>query len=345
MTGTVCRGGTARAFGGSQPIRCLPASYPTPATSRPVARVGRAAEHAAVGRRHLRDQVHHVPERRGRADDLAEVVVTMDLFAQVDVVAFELRLETGYLLEEDPSSSGPPAIHNPVRTGPRHWPPKRPRGPSSRMAARKRSELTAKTRAVLTKGGDADASGEAPLAAAGGSPCADGRVAILTPGPRLVSRFGHVDAQSIEGRVNENRCRWLFKGRPMTDELTDPGPDRFQVKATADSHFSWLRTRLSVERTLMSWVRTSVALIGFGFTIVQFFERLPALSGTAPAILPEAPRYLGLALIGAGVLALVLSGGQYRRILAYLCGATSAASSSPRSSGRRLRPVRSSLRT
>jgi inner membrane protein YidH len=106
----------------------------------------------------------------------------------------------------------------------------------------------------------------------------------------------------------------------MTDELTDPDPDRFQVKATADSHFSWLRTRLSVERTLMSWVRTSVALIGFGFTIVQFFERLPALSGTAPAILPEAPRYLGLALIGAGVLALVVSGGQYRRILAYLWG-------------------------
>jgi putative membrane protein len=50
----------------------------------------------------------------------------------------------------------------------------------------------------------------------------------------------------------------------MTDERVEHGPDRFQVKATAESHFSWLRTRLSVERTLMSWVRTSVALIGFG---------------------------------------------------------------------------------
>ena len=100
--------------------------------------------------------------------------------------------------------------------------------------------------------------------------------------------------------------------------MTDEG-DRFAVKATAESHFSWLRTRLSVERTLMSWVRTSVALIGFGFTIVQFFERLPALSGK-PAILPEAPRYLGLALIGAGVLALLVSGQQYRRVLGYLWG-------------------------
>jgi putative membrane protein len=56
----------------------------------------------------------------------------------------------------------------------------------------------------------------------------------------------------------------------QTDE---PGSDRFRVRTTSDSHFSWVRTRLSVERTLMAAVRTSLALIGFGFTIVQFFER------------------------------------------------------------------------
>ena len=98
--------------------------------------------------------------------------------------------------------------------------------------------------------------------------------------------------------------------------MTDHGA-RFEVRATADSHFSWIRTRLSVERTLMSWVRTSVALIGFGFTIVQFFERLPTMSNV-PAMLPEAPRYLGLALIGAGVVSLIVSGQQYRWINNYL---------------------------
>ena len=60
----------------------------------------------------------------------------------------------------------------------------------------------------------------------------------------------------------------------MTDLSTNSTPHRFDVKATADSHFSWLRTRLSVERTLMSVVRTAIALIGFGFTIVQFFDRM-----------------------------------------------------------------------
>lgn len=93
---------------------------------------------------------------------------------------------------------------------------------------------------------------------------------------------------------------------------------RFEVRATADSHFSWIRTRLSLERTLMSWVRTSIALIGFGFTIVQFFQRLDTTPGVRSALLPDAPRYFGLALIGAGVVALAISVWQYRWGLNYL---------------------------
>jgi putative membrane protein len=45
-----------------------------------------------------------------------------------------------------------------------------------------------------------------------------------------------------------------------------------------ESPFSWLRTRLSTERTLMSWVRTAAAFVGFGFTIFQFFEQLNQMS-------------------------------------------------------------------
>src|SRR5262245_11701311 len=104
----------------------------------------------------------------------------------------------------------------------------------------------------------------------------------------------------------------------MQEPKPDGGAERFEVRVTSDSHFAWLRTRLSVERTLMSWVRTATALIGFGFTIVQFFQRLGTTEGTAAARLPEAPRYLGLALILAGVLALAVSIWQYRSLLRYL---------------------------
>jgi len=118
-------------------------------------------------------------------------------------------------------------------------------------------------------------------------------------------------------------------GRGITKELPSSGkglmmtepalqPHVFEVRPTSDSHFGWIRTRLSLERTMMSWVRTSAALIGFGFTIVQFFERLRSTEGTLPALRPEAPRYLGLSLIATGVLALVISVWQYRAVSRYL---------------------------
>jgi putative membrane protein len=93
---------------------------------------------------------------------------------------------------------------------------------------------------------------------------------------------------------------------------------RFEVKGTVGDHFAWLRTRLALERTALAWLRTAISLIGFGFTIVQFFQRLQSTPGVAPAANPSAPRYLGLALIGSGVLALVLSVAQYRQVQQYM---------------------------
>ena len=111
----------------------------------------------------------------------------------------------------------------------------------------------------------------------------------------------------------------------MADAFTAASAGRFEVKVTSDSHFGWIRTRLSVERTMMSWVRTAVSLIGFGFAIVQFFERLQQMPGALPALHPEAPRYLGLALIACGILALVVSIWQYWWTINYLWGGSFAA--------------------
>jgi putative membrane protein len=106
----------------------------------------------------------------------------------------------------------------------------------------------------------------------------------------------------------------------MTDARAAPNAGRFEVRTTSDSHFGWIRTRLSVERTMMSWLRTATALIGFGFAIVQFFERLQQSPEAHSAYLPEAPIYLGMALIACGVLALVVSIWQYRWTVRYLWG-------------------------
>ena len=117
-----------------------------------------------------------------------------------------------------------------------------------------------------------------------------------------MSHPAHTDAKSSES------------GSP----LAGPIASRFEVRATASDHFAWLRTRAAVERTMMSWIRTAVSLIGFGFTIVQFFERLQDIPGANAMHHPAAPYYLGLALIFCGVLGLVISIWQYQWTIRYL---------------------------
>ena len=104
----------------------------------------------------------------------------------------------------------------------------------------------------------------------------------------------------------------------MADTVTAADADRFTVKVTSDSHFGWLRTRLSLERTMMSWLRTATALIGFGFAIAQYLNHLQQVPGARPAYLPTAPEYLGLALISCGIGALLVAIWQYEYTVRYL---------------------------
>jgi putative membrane protein len=101
--------------------------------------------------------------------------------------------------------------------------------------------------------------------------------------------------------------------------------ERFNVEPSASNHFAWLRTRLAIERTFLAWIRTAASLIGFGFTIVQFFQRLQGM-GTinGRTMSQEMPRNLGLALIAAGVGSLIISAMQYRGMLRYLWSASFA---------------------
>jgi putative membrane protein len=67
---------------------------------------------------------------------------------------------------------------------------------------------------------------------------------------------------------------------------------------------SFQRTRLSADRTLMAVIRTSLSLIGFGFTIFQFFQGLRE-AGTLKTH-PGSPRSFGLTLVVLGVGLLVV---------------------------------------
>jgi putative membrane protein len=93
---------------------------------------------------------------------------------------------------------------------------------------------------------------------------------------------------------------------------------RFEAQPNVGNHFAWLRTVMALQRTLMAAVRTSVSLIGFGFTVAQFFQRL---QGNLPEgfemLRPEMPRNVGLVLIATGIVTLAIFTMQYRNAMRY----------------------------
>jgi putative membrane protein len=100
----------------------------------------------------------------------------------------------------------------------------------------------------------------------------------------------------------------------------DAGAQAASLPFNVQTHFAWIRTSLSAERTLMAWNRTSLSLIGFGFTIYQFFEKFQEATAGPNAPHPEAPRILGLALIGVGTIGTLIALFQYWQIKQYLRG-------------------------
>ena len=90
---------------------------------------------------------------------------------------------------------------------------------------------------------------------------------------------------------------------PHSELIGGSAANELSAQRTA---MSFERTAMSTDRTLMSVSRTSLSLIGFGFTIFQFFRKVQSEYLQGVAVHPEAPRRFGMALISIGIVLLIL---------------------------------------
>lgn len=90
---------------------------------------------------------------------------------------------------------------------------------------------------------------------------------------------------------------------------------------------------LAVERTILAWIRTGLALMGFGFVVARFGIFLEQFQG-AEHVRPMRPQgfaiWTGIALIGTGVFVNLAAGLHHLRLLGQLDrGAVSESHRSP----------------
>jgi len=89
-----------------------------------------------------------------------------------------------------------------------------------------------------------------------------------------------------------------------------------------------LSDSLAAERTFLAWIRTGLALMGFGFVVARFGLFLQRLQLIEPVSTPKPVGlsvWFGTALIAVGVLVLLLSAWRHVRLMHLLNGGGTAA--------------------
>jgi putative membrane protein len=84
-----------------------------------------------------------------------------------------------------------------------------------------------------------------------------------------------------------------------------------------NTFFAWQRNHMANERTFLSWCRTGISLIGFGFVIERFDVliremRTIALPGMKDHLghVPST-RYMGMIALGLGIVIILLAGWRF----------------------------------
>jgi len=86
--------------------------------------------------------------------------------------------------------------------------------------------------------------------------------------------------------------------------------------ATLSNELARERNREAADRTLLAWIRTSLAMIGLGFGIERLGQAALSLDGAMAGFSPLKTRVFGTALIVLGIAATLAGMWEHKRMLA-----------------------------
>jgi len=81
------------------------------------------------------------------------------------------------------------------------------------------------------------------------------------------------------------------------------------------------RVYLALERTLLAWIRTGLAMMGFGFVVARFglfLREIQAVERAAPVQSPQMSLWFGTALVVMGVIVNVVAAINHRHMVSKL---------------------------
>ena len=80
----------------------------------------------------------------------------------------------------------------------------------------------------------------------------------------------------------------------------------------SDRHDTDPRVPLAMERTFLAWIRTGLAMMGFGFVIARFAVFLGEMRGvTEDLSRPVLSLFVGTAFVGLGVIATIYAAARF----------------------------------